>query len=219
MGGRASPTITCEEAQPPESRAIPINGRPMRPFIWLSWNLRYWPGYPQTAQDMSPRITDTGCPKGTPQGHALATLINKFSWRRDCRESYTTRRCACSVRWSTTGGAAPMGDGGPPARGAPLLVQGPEMKRSSRFTWRCMKLRLPPGLPRVPNKERYDRREGTPHDGVRLARLLRARSCGCFGNIVAAFRVRHQSHFSALRFPDESPISADMRRQIRSYPP
>src|SRR6202035_3329659 len=77
-----------------------------------SWNLRYWPGYPQTAQDMSPRITDTGCPKGTPQGHALATLINKFSWRRDCRESYTTRRCACSVRWSTKAGAAPIGERG-----------------------------------------------------------------------------------------------------------
>jgi len=35
-------------------------------------------------------------------------LINNFSWRRDCLESYTTRRCASSVRWSTKAGTAPQ---------------------------------------------------------------------------------------------------------------
>ena len=78
-----------------------------------------------------------------------------------------------------------------------------------------MKLRFLPGLPRVPNKEWYYCRESNPHNGVRLARLFRPRSCRCFGNIVAAFRACYQSHFSALRYPYESPISADMRRQNR----
>jgi len=33
-------------------------------------------------------------------------LTNKFRWRRDCLEPYTTRRYASSVRWSTKPSAA-----------------------------------------------------------------------------------------------------------------
>src|SRR5882762_2136839 len=86
MGGRTSPIMTCEEAQPPKSRTVPINGRPMRPFIGLSFRVRVvileptllaW-AIPKQRSDMSPRIIDAGCLWGTPQGHALAILISRF---------------------------------------------------------------------------------------------------------------------------------------------
>jgi hypothetical protein len=64
-----------------------------------------------------------------------------------------------------------------------------------------MKLRFSQGHPRVPNKQRYYRHDSKPPDRVRLTRLFRPRRYRSFENIVAAFRVRHQSHFFALRYP------------------
>jgi hypothetical protein len=50
------------------------------------------------------------CPKGTPQGHALAILIDKFRWRRDCLEClYTSadagRQCGGALRLEQQPGA------------------------------------------------------------------------------------------------------------------
>jgi len=50
---------------------------------------------------MSPRIIDVGCPRAPHSDTRSPCLINKFRWRRDRLDPYTTRGCASSVRWST----------------------------------------------------------------------------------------------------------------------